>query len=343
MERLHCPTCDNEVFFDSLECVRCHTHLAIELGAGGALSVRDIDVVGACLMREAWRCNWSPAAHGSVPERPDGTRLCPSCVIVDAGDHSGNRLLVPFLSAQRRALKQLNELGINWHAPSDPDALSGPALRFTYRSRTAGDKATIGHVGGLISLDLDEADPAHGEQIRSTLGEQYRTPLGHIRHELGHFVWLRHIAPDFARVAAFRAAFGDERIDYQDALEVHYAGYDDGSWRDQHVSYYASTHPWEDFAESWAQVMHLHDVVSTGAAWGVVEAPAGRFDPKSWMSAAVMASLAANELARAMGMRDLYPFALSSGARARIESCWHLVHPDEQIRTTVGVSGHHRS
>ena len=116
--------------------------------------------------------------------------------------------------------------------------------------------------------------------MRATLGEQYRTPLGHIRHELGHFVWLRDVAPDPARLAAFREVFGDERVDYQRALDAHYGGLDDGSWRDRHVSYYAAAHPWEDFAESWAQIMHVHDVVSTGAAWGVIEAPGDSFDPR---------------------------------------------------------------
>ena len=195
-----------------------------------------------------------------------------------------------------------------------------PPLRFTYRSRLAGDPATIGHLGGLITLDLDEADPAQTEQIRATLGEQYRTPLGHIRHELGHYVWLRYVAGDPTRLADFRDVFGDETVDYARAIDDHYNRTDDGSWRADHVSFYASAHPWEDFAESWAQVMHIHDVVSTGAAWGVVDAPVDEFDPKPWLSSAVLASLAANELARAMGMRDLYPFALSVGARRRIEA-----------------------
>ena len=172
--------------------------------------------------------------------------------------------------------------------------------------------------------------------MRATLGEQYRTPLGHIRHELGHFVWLRDVAPDPARLAAFREVFGDERADYQRALDAHYGGLDDGSWRDRHVSYYAAAHPWEDFAESWAQIMHVHDVVSTGAAWGVIEPPGDSFDPRRWVSSAVTASLAANELARAMGMRDLYPFALSSGARRRIERCWELVHPGALARLSSG-------
>lgn len=316
MERLHCPTCGNEVFFDSMRCVRCETSLTLRVLPDGGLDVSDLAVTGGCRKRDDWRCNWRPD-DGAVTT-DGGPAWCPSCLIVDAPDDARPTLLIPFLSAQRRALWQLTALGVEWRTE--------PALRFTYRSRSAGGAAVIGHLGGLITLDLDEADPARGEQIRSTLGEQYRTPLGHIRHELGHYVWLRHVAGDPQRLGAFRATFGDETADYQAALDRHYARTDDGAWRDEHVSFYASAHPWEDFAESWAQVMHIHDVVSTGAAWGVIEPPAAPFDPAEWVSAAVTASLAANELARAMGMRDLYPFALSSGARRRIEACWQVVH-----------------
>ena len=113
---------------------------------------------------------------------------------------------------------------------------------------------------------------------------------------------MRYVATDASRLAAFRETFGNETVDYLDALEAHYARTDDGSWRADHVSHYASAHPWEDFAESWAQIMHIHDVVSTGAAWRVIAAPDAEFDPTAWVSAAVTTSLAANELARAMGI-----------------------------------------
>jgi hypothetical protein len=308
MQRLMCPTCGNEVFFDSLRCVRCQTELVFDVGAAGALTISDATAVGTCAMREQWQCNWRP-----VPN------VCASCAIVDAGPHAGNALLVPFLAAQRRALAQLGDLGIEW--PATP-------LLFTYRSSGAGDAATIGHLDGLITLDLDEADPAQGEQIRATLGEQYRTPLGHIRHELGHFVWQRYVASDPTRLGEFREVFGDETIDYATALERHYDSDDDGTWRDGYVSFYATAHPWEDYAESWSQVMHVHDVVSTGSAWGVVDSPGAPFDPATWMTTAVLASLAANELARAMGVRDLYPFALSPGARHKIEVAWRLTRSD---------------
>jgi hypothetical protein len=312
MQRLMCPTCGNEVFFDSLRCVRCQTELVFEVAAAGALTISDAAAVGTCAMRELWQCNWKPAPN-----------VCACCAIVDAGPHADNALLVPFLAAQRRALAQLDALGVDWSAISDDRP-----LRFTYRSSGAGDEPTIGHLDGLISLDLDEADPAQREQIRATLGEQYRTPLGHIRHELGHFVWQRYVAADPSRLRDFREVFGDETIDYAAALERHYAGSDDGSWRDDYVSFYATAHPWEDYAESWAQVMHVHDVVSTGSAWGVVDSPGGPFDPDTWMSTAVQATLAANELARAMGMRDLYPFALSPGARRKIETAWRVTRSD---------------
>jgi hypothetical protein len=316
MQRLACPTCGNEVFFDSLRCVVSGTELVFDVGVDGVVTISDASVVGTCLMRESWRCNWRPQANG----------ICASCIIVDAGEHANNALLVPFLVAQRRALAQLSVLGIDW-SPNAGDRPVHPSLLFTYRSTGAGDPATIGHLDGLITLDLDEADPAQREQIQATLGEHYRTPLGHIRHELGHYVWLRRVAAEPARLAEFRDVFGDETVDYRQALEDHYARGNDGSWRDDHVSFYGAAHPWEDYAESWAQVMHVHDVVSTGSAWGVVDAPGAPFDPEQWMSTAVLASLAANELARAMGMRDLYPFELSPGARRKIEAAWHLARP----------------
>ena len=257
VKRLRCPTCANEVFFDSLNCVRCRTGLVIERDGSDGISVADVATTQPCVRRGTWACNWRAVG----PTAP----LCQSCVLVDAGDREHEATMVPFQSAQRRALYQLSELGVPWAA--------APELRFAYRSKSAGDDAVIGHRSGEITLDLDEADPASRERIRATLGEHYRTPLGHIRHELGHFVWLTLVASDSDRLAAFRDLFGDERADYAAALDHHYARLDDGTWRDSHASFYASSHPWEDFAESWAQLMHVHDVVETGAEWGVVAAP----------------------------------------------------------------------
>ncbi len=314
MRRLHCPVCGHEVFFDSLQCLRCATTLAMAPG-DDEISVLDLGTTTPCVNRVNWACNW--------PADPAGP-FCRSCVLVDAAGHEHDPAMLPFQLAQRRALNQLTKLRVPWSgAPPTPGQ---PALRLRYRSKSSDAGVVIGHRGGVITLDLDEADAAVQEGIRARLGEQYRTPLGHLRHELGHYVWLTLVRPAPLQLDEFRQCFGDERADYQGALRAHYLRSDDGTWRDQYASYYASAHPWEDFAESWAQLMHIHDVVETGAGWGVVQAPPDAEDATAWLAASIQATLAANELARAMGMRDLYPFALSAGVLAKVAFCWRLVH-----------------
>ena len=270
-----------------------------------------------CLMRDTWRCNWRPDAPGEV---------CASCVIVDAGEHAANRLLVPFLSAQRRALKQLTQLGVDGtHRPTRTGRVRRCASRID-PVRPATRRSSATSAGSSRSTSTRPIRPTVSRCGRRSVSSTARRSATSATSSATSYgcATSRRTANGWRRSARSSATSASTT---KRALDAHYGGLDDGSWRDRHVSYYAAAHPWEDFAESWAQIMHVHDVVSTGAAWGVIDAPAGSFDPRPWMSAAVTASLAANELARAMGMRDLYPFALSSGARRRIERCWELVHP----------------
>ena len=46
-----------------------------------------------------------------------------------------------------------------------------------------------GHDDGLITINIAEADSAERERRRVELGEPYRTLLGHLRHEVGHYYW----------------------------------------------------------------------------------------------------------------------------------------------------------
>ena len=87
--------------------------------------------------------------------------------------------------------------------------------------------------------------------------------LGHLRHESGHFYWDRLILGR-GRVEAFRAMFGDERADYGPALDAYYAaGGAAAGWQASHVSAYATSHPWEDWAETWAHYLHMVDLLET--------------------------------------------------------------------------------
>src|SRR6185295_8749425 len=78
-----------------------------------------------------------------------------------------------------------------------------------------------GHASGVITLNVAEADDDYRERNRESLAEPYRTLIGHLRHEIGHFYWGRLVL-EGPWLRPFRALFGDEREDYGAALQRHY-------------------------------------------------------------------------------------------------------------------------
>jgi hypothetical protein len=179
------------------------------------------------------------------------------------------------------------------------------------------DAVVIGHDRGRLTLNVVEADDAHREAMRKRLDEPYRTMLGHLRHESGHYYFYRLIE-NTPSIDGFRALFGDERADYSAALTAHYEHARD-DWQTSFVSSYASAHPWEDFAETWAHYVHMVDTLETASdvelclGGRTVAAPlSSSAEPFAttigdWLAL----SVALNQLNRSMGMRDAYPFALS--------------------------------
>ena len=129
-----------------------------------------------------------------------------------------------------------------------------------------------GHDNGVITININEADDAERERMRNEMGEAYRTLLGHFRHEIGHYYWDRLIA-DGGRLDKFRETFGDEQRDYTEALQQHYANGPPADWQNNFVSAYASSHPWEDFAETWAHYFHMIDTLELARAFGVSVRP----------------------------------------------------------------------
>jgi hypothetical protein len=213
-------------------------------------------------------------------------------------------------------------------------------LAFDFLSSPAeGPRVLTGHCDGIITINIEEANDSARERIREELREPYRTLLGHLRHEAGHYYWDRLIAGS-AWLDDFRTLFGDERQDYIAALERNYQQGPLPGWEQQYVSAYASVHPWEDWAETWAHYLHIVDVLDTALSFGLdirklemeIE-PFGRqalFRPNepggerflAVLNAWIELTAVLNELSRSMGQPDLYPFALPHPAVAKL----HFIH-----------------
>lgn len=321
MKLFTCPNCAHLVFFDNTRCLRCGTPLAIEPLRREVV----VDDPGkACTNRELAACNWLAAEAG---------QRCLSCLLTRTrpadDDQEARAGFQDAEAAKRRLVFQFVGLGLVLE-PRDEERGTGVAFDLLSSAETP---VTTGHAGGVITLDLAESDAVHREQVRQQLREPYRTVLGHFRHEIGHyaFIWLvRDSDLDEAR-----RRFGDERTDYQAALDRHYREGAPSSWAEEHVSEYATMHPSEDFAETFAHYLHIRAVLETAAAYGLrVEGPTalvvsepplvadpaatlrdvGTAGPRDDLAAMIRTwlplSYALNAVARSMGDEALYPFVL---------------------------------
>jgi hypothetical protein len=205
----------------------------------------------------------------------------------------------------------------------------------------AAAKVLTGHDNGLITLAIEEADDVERERRRAALREPYRTLLGHFRHEVGHYFWDR-LVRDGGKLESVRAFFGDERHDYAAALKAYYDSGPPPDWPGHYISAYATAHPWEDFAETWAHYLHIVDTIEMAGAFGMDIRPKIdqaqelhadlNFDAYANIAADrlietwVPLSNALNCLNRAMGLNDLYPFVLSPDAMKKLGAIHNLIH-----------------
>ena len=369
MRTFTCERCGQQVYFENDRCLRCLSSL------GYVHRSRDLVVLDEgpddglpggtgrarrwqrCATRPVTGCNWL------VPVGPEAR--CESCVLTRTrpadGDIEGINELVRGEMAKRRLVFQLAELGLPVTAR---DEARGKGLAFDLLSST-GTKVVTGHDNGVITLDLAEADNEHRERLRQQLSEPYRTLLGHFRHEIGHYYWPILVdRPD--ALDTCRELFGDDRLDYATAVRRHYdADPDtdsDPSWRETHISRYATMHPYEDWAETFAHYLHILDTLQTADSFGLTAAAgpveAGRshngegrgsragdagFDAvvDDWLEL----SMALNQVNRSMGHEDLYPFVLAPRIRAKLDFVDHLVRdrprpgPSPTARGTVTGAG----
>ena len=340
MRIFHCDHCDHLLFFENHSCVSCGRQLAFlpdiaELGSldPGAAGTWVSPLAGAspngyrlCENYTAHNvCNWAIAAD-------DSHTLCSSCrltrVIPDLSVTGNPENWYKLEVAKRRLVYTLLHLRLPVvNKVDDP----GGGLAFEFMADPANGDAPVltGHASGLITINIAEADDAERERRRNALHEPYRTLLGHVRHEVGHYYWERLIAGT-DRLEPFRALFGDERADYGAALQSHYQNGPPADWQGRFVTAYATAHPWEDWAETWAHYLHMTDTLETAAACGVSIRPRRRDEPALARVPAAAGSPDAafdrlmaswfpltyvlNNLNRGLGVPDAYPFVLSQPA-----------------------------
>jgi hypothetical protein len=344
-----CENCGQLIFFDNSRCLRCGTPLGYVHGQRDVVALTEqadgglVDVATPtgtwqrCATTSRTGCNWLVPAGGPA--------LCASCRLTRTrpadGDAEGLTEWVQSEMAKRRLIFQLAELGLPVE-PRREATKTGLAFDLLSSSET---KVVTGHDDGIITLDLAEADDEHRERLRLQLSEPYRTVLGHFRHEIGHYYWPL-LVRDPDTLGACRALFGDDSVDYAAAVKDHYStsADEDESWTTNYISRYATMHPYEDWAETFAHYLHILDTLQTAESFGLgtpgatgargltrrigahPTRPAGSTTFGEVIDNWLELSYALNQINRSMGHKDLYPFVLAAPVIEKMAFVDRLVH-----------------
>ena len=344
MKLFSCSTCNQTVFFENVRCTRCGDMLAylpdhaimsaMEPGDGGLVAKAPIAKGERYVLcrnsADHGVCNWA------VPEKDDDM-YCRGCrlnrVIPDLSRPGALQAWRSIEHAKKRLLYTLYELGLPVESPRERKG----GLVFSFKASDAKAESVVltGHDEGHITLNIAEASTPFREKLREQLGESYRTLLGHFRHEIGHYYWDVLIR-DTDRLEPFRELFGDPNKDYDAELKRHYRDGPPANWQTAFVTTYATMHPWEDWAETWAHYLHIVDTLGTARSYGMalrpeptgLSRPAANLvmttrrldfdDFNDLIDAWFPLTFALNSLNRGMGLSDLYPFVLSSRAITKL-------------------------
>jgi hypothetical protein len=337
MKPYPCPNCARPNHFEVRVCPNCSFTLGYDPASDqllflgdGATTWRDAegaehDVVVCANNNDYKICNWLVPSVGDQP-------LCLACkhnrTIPDLTGPNVPERWAKIEAAKRRLFHTLLHMNLPIETVAEAEANgTSPGLSFDFLYDPVGEQTgtvqiTTGHEAGVITLNLLEADDVQRERMRTRLGEPYRTILGHFRHEVGHYYFSRLIE-DTDEVENFRKVFGDERVSYEQAKSQHY-GEGGSGWTTDYVSAYATMHPWEDFAETFAHLMHIVDALATLDGFGMrmtkwhwqEDEPGVDFDPYRAETSQLVQqwgpfAFAENAVNRSMGQPDLYPFQLS--------------------------------
>ncbi|MFT4084842.1 MAG: putative zinc-binding metallopeptidase [Nocardioides sp.] len=315
MKRFGCRLCHNPLFFENSVCVGCGSALGYSRAEREIVPVdadgRYVDASGlvwwVCHNLNTSGCTWLAPVEGGQCAACELTRVRPADENLE-----GMRQYAEAEQAKRHLVFELDQLGFPV-VSKVTDEVNGLAFDLLASDGVASaPDVVIGHANGVITIDLAESDDAYREKVRAQLDEPYRTMLGHFRHEVGHY-YQWQLVRDQQLLDRYRELFGDETVDYQEAIDRHYAEGAPADWEQSHISTYATMHPFEDFAETWAHYLHICDTLESASAHGLATvAPVSAFSSFRDVVTGVWVPLATalNVINRSMGRDDLYPFVI---------------------------------
>lgn len=328
MKRFFCD-CGAPVYFENIQCLNCGSALGYDPAREDMVTLADWgDGVYHDIHGNAYRycangedfgvCNWLRPVDSS-------NRLCVACQLNRTIPNQSRPENQQRWLALERAKKRLYYTLAQLHLPiisgwTDPER--GLLMDFIEDSRSSEHSpetfVSTGYLGGVITINALEADDVARAVAKDELGESYRTVLGHMRHESGHYYWAL-LNPDVAFREEFRDLFGDERADYREALNRHYAVGPPSNWQDRYISTYASAHPSEDWAECWSHYLHIYDALDTAWAQQLLDVPPSVMAMAERVGAWTRISLMLNELNRSIGKKDAYPFVINELVAEKLE------------------------
>lgn len=336
MKVFYCQNCKHQVFFQNTVCENCSSVLGFQLNRNtmgtfakiDTLTWRSLDLEDQSLYYKPCynyhtyqSCNWVIPAEQDNP-------YCESCqlthIIPDLSEPHHLTYWKQIEAAKRRFLYLTKQLDIFPRPKTNENDHLG--LQFNFLMPYDNQPVMTGHANGVITLNASEADVIIRVKTRMDMKENYRTLLGHFRHESGHYYFdlMKHHCPHW--LEEFRHYFGDERTDYGQALEQYYENGPPQNWSDFYVSRYACAHPWEDWAETWAHYLHMADTLDTAFHAGLnlegqlcidpqihfKEPPLLAEDFELTINNWFALTYVLNALNRSMGLDDGYPFVLST-------------------------------
>ncbi|MBV8697729.1 zinc-binding metallopeptidase family protein [Bradyrhizobium sp.] len=316
MRQLHCPACRESIFFEHGRCGHCGASLAFD---PVSLEFRGNDDQPVCANRSLIGCNWAAQADNGY---------CISCSLTRTIPVIQQRNVVLWRRAEQAKRRLLYDLA-RLRLPLSSQA-GDRHIVFDILAEDGSKPVMTGHLRGLITLSLSEADDVEREARRMRFREPYRTLLGHFRHEVGHFYW--DLLVDGTKLQRpFRLIFGDETADYKESIERYHARGDRPYDRTAFISEYATSHPWEDWAETFAHFLHIVSTLDSASSLPLsldrrlhqtLDDPYMEGDFEALLASWSPVAYTINELNRSMGLSDAYPFELSAVARGKL----HFVH-----------------